>query len=351
MGESHENRVREMWIGAALLLAVRVSAMGFEIPGERQRLQAIGSTEGLPAILKRALDPGDGFEPVPAPGPHDWLAAHPEPGQSFEQFAGSKPNQPDRKRNVICLQPLGEFRKGDAPSLDLLREYAAAYFAMDVRVLPRLDLGDAKITTRRNSMTHNRQFLTTDIPAVLRNKIPENAFCLLGITMEDLYPEPSWNFVFGQASLRERVGVYSFARYDPAFYGQPRDKDYEKTLLRRSCRVLVHETGHMFGLLHCIYFRCVFNGSNHLAESDSRPMHACPGDLRKLHYGINFDVTRRYGALLGFYQKVGFDDEADWTKARLEWIVGPTEAKKIIEERQAKVSSHDRFDYDQSPGG
>jgi archaemetzincin len=33
--------------------------------------------------------------------------------------------------------------------------------------------------------------------------------------MEDLYPEPSWNFVFGQASLNERVGVYSFARYGP----------------------------------------------------------------------------------------------------------------------------------------
>jgi archaemetzincin len=35
--------------------------------------------------------------------------------------------------------------------------------------------------------------------------------------MEDLYPDPAWNFVFGQASLRERVEVFSFARYDPAF--------------------------------------------------------------------------------------------------------------------------------------
>ncbi len=305
--------------------------MGFEIPGEQQRLRAIGSTEGLPATLKKALDPGDDFAPVPAPGPHDWLAAHPEPGQSFEQFVGSRPNRPDKKRSAIYLQPLGEFRQGSAPPLEVLREYAAACFAMDVRVLPRLDLGTARITTRRNPTTHNRQLLTTDILAVLRNKIPNDAFCLLGITMADLYPEPSWNFVFGQASLRERVGVYSFARYDPAFYGQPRDKDYDKMLLRRSCKVLVHETGHMFGLMHCIHFRCVFNGSNHLAESDARPLHACPVDLRKLHYSINFDVTGRYAALLRFYRKAGFDDEADWTKARLEWIVGPTEAKKIDE--------------------
>jgi len=35
--------------------------------------------------------------------------------------------------------------------------------------------------------------------------------------MEDLYPDPSWNFVFGQTSLPGYVGVYSFARYD-SFY-------------------------------------------------------------------------------------------------------------------------------------
>jgi hypothetical protein len=32
------------------------------------------------------------------------------------------------------------------------------------------------------------------------------------------------------------------ARYDPAFYGNKRRKDYEKLLLHRSCKVLVHET-------------------------------------------------------------------------------------------------------------
>ena len=72
---------------------------------------------------------------------------------------------------------------------------------MDVRVLPRLGLTDAGLTSRRNPTTQNRQLLTGDILALLKKKIPEDAFCLLGITMEDLYPDPSWNFVFGQASL------------------------------------------------------------------------------------------------------------------------------------------------------
>jgi archaemetzincin len=274
---------------------------------------------------------------MPLPGPNDWLTAHSEPGQSFEQFVRSKPNRPDAKRKILYLQPLGEFRAGQAPSLDLLRDYAAAYFAMDVRVLPRLSLGDLAITTRQDPITHNRQLLATDILAALQERIPEDAFCLLGITMEDLYPEPSWSFVFGQASLRERVGVYSFARYDPAFYGQSRGGDYAQILRRRSCKVLVHETGHMFGLAHCIWFRCVFNGSNHLAESDARPLHECPVDLRKLQHSIGFDVTRRYGGLYRFYRRAGFEDEATWTKQRLEWILGEEETKRLTETVQKDV--------------
>jgi len=42
-----------------------------------------------------------------------------------------------------------------------------------------------------------------------------------------------------------------------------RGKDYQPLLLRRSMKVLTHETGHIFGLAHCVYFACVMNGSNH----------------------------------------------------------------------------------------
>jgi archaemetzincin len=135
--------------------------------------------------------------------------------------------------------------------------------------------------------------------------------------MEDLYPESSWNFVFGQASLRERVGVYSFARYDPAFYGEPRRSGYETLLLRRSCKVLAHETGHMFGLTHCPYFNCLMNGSNHLVESDRRPLHLCPVCLRKLQWSIGFDVAERDAALDRVNRAAGFVEEAEWLTQRI----------------------------------
>ena len=116
------------------------------------------------------------------------------------------------------------------------------------------------------------------------------------------------------------MGVYSFARYDPRFYGQAPTPDTRKLMLRRSCKVLAHEACHMFGIQHCVWFRCLLNGSNHLAESDARPLHLCPVDLRKLQWSIGFDVVERYRRLLNFHRQVGFEDEAQWLDKRLRFI-------------------------------
>jgi len=311
-------------------------AMDFKPPTPKEQLRAIGATQELAETLRKALEPGDDFEPIPRPQPGDWLAVHTEAGQGFDAYVKSKPNRPDKIRNKLYLQPLGEFPEGQVPLVERLREYAGAYFAMKVEVLPRLSLNGRALTTRINSFTGKRQILTGDVLNLLKRKIRGDTFCVLAVTMEDLYPEPSWNFVFGQASLREQVGVYSFARYDPAFYGQKRGKDYEKVLLRRSCKVLAHETGHMFGLKHCIYFKCVLNGSNHLKESDSRPMHLCPVCLRKLQYGIGFDVVSRYCELYHFYKQAGFADESQWTANRLNWILGAEAARAVIEQKSVR---------------
>jgi archaemetzincin len=142
----------------------------------------------------------------------------------------------------------------------------------------------------------------------------------LASPMTDLYPDPKWNFVFGQASLRERVGVYSFARYNPAFYREEHARDAHRLIFRRSCKVLAHEVSHMFGIEHCIWYRCLMNGSNHVDEADARPPHLCPVDLRKLQWSIGLDVASRYLRLLEFDRGAGFLDEARWIQKRLEFI-------------------------------
>ncbi len=297
------------------------AAMAFTPPGPAERLKAIGATEALPQLLRLALEPGD-FQPISPPGPGDWLAVHPEPGQTFEEFSRLSPPRPRGSRSTIYLQPLGDFPAGGSPSLDLLKGYAAAYFSMEVKLLSPLPIAGAEVTSRDNPITGHRQILTSDVLASIKKRFPSDAFCVLGVTMEDLYPHPSWNFVFGQASLRDRVGVFSLARYHPAFYGETRGEGHSMLLLKRGCRVLVHETAHMFSLAHCVFFRCVMNGSNHLKESDARPLHLCPVCLRKLQFSLGFDVRDRYERLLGFYGQVGFHEEARWVAGRMERISG-----------------------------
>jgi archaemetzincin len=302
--------------------------MAFQPPDQEVKRAAVGDLTGLPSALQRAFaSDAPEFEPIPKPGPHDWLAVHDEPGQTFDEFKTLRPNRPTQDRHVIYLQPLGDFADR-SPSIAKLREFAAAFFAMEAKTLPPTGHDTSKFTARRNPYTRNLQILTSDVLNFLKGRLPSDAFCVVAITMEDLYPEPSWNFVFGQASLRERVGVYSFARYDPAFYGEARAGSYETLLLRRTCKVLAHETGHMFGLAHCTYFNCLMNGSNHLAESDRRPLHLCPVCLRKLQWNIGFDVLARYRALENVCRTNGFTDEAEWFHRRVETLRSESPAQR-----------------------
>ena len=293
-------------------------AINFRAPTQAEIISAIGDVKGLPPSLQHALRPDTDFEPLSPPKPGDWLAEHREPGQTFEAYAASKPDRPDKRRKVIYLQPLGTFIKDRSPDLDLLRAFAEAYFTLAVRSLPTIDVDELDVTSRINPYTGQRQILSQDVLPLLRRKMPIDAFCGLAVTMHDLYPDPSWNFVFGQVSLEERVGVFSFARYDPVFYGQSRSENFSRLLLWRSLKVLAHEIGHMFSLAHCIYYKCVMNGSNHLVESDARPLAVCPVCLRKLQHAIVFDVLTRYRKLLQFFKQTALANEVVWLSKRLE---------------------------------
>jgi archaemetzincin len=296
---------RSLVVVMALTMCARSDVPAPRKPPADSRVAAIGLRPDMPRALARALDPSH-FTPLGKPGPLDWLASHSEAGETFQQYGKSWPNRPDRQRHVIYLQPLGTFG-AEAPPVELLQKYAAAFFMMEVKVLPTLPV-DPNITSRPNGYGGGRQLRTGDILSRLGALLPSDGFCLLAITMEDLYPGSGWNFVFGQASLTERVGVYSFARYGGGS---------KELLLRRSFKVLTHETGHMFGISHCIWYECVMNGSNHLAETDARPMHLCPVDLHKLKWNIGFDVVARDRRLRDVCREAHLDDEVQWLDAEL----------------------------------
>ncbi|KAJ7369385.1 metallopeptidase [Desmophyllum pertusum] len=81
----------------------------------------------------------------------------------------------------------------------------------------------------------------------------------------------------------------------------------EVNTTQRSCKLLVHEIAHLFGVNHCIWFSCCMNGSGHLSEDFAQPIYLCPVDLHKLQHLCGFDVVDRYRKLLEFFQET-WDD-------------------------------------------
>lgn len=59
----------------------------------------------------------------------------------------------------------------------------------------------------------------------------------------------------------------------------------------------------MFGVRHCIYYKCLMNGSNHLEESQKKPSYLCVVCLRKMQSNIKFDILERYIQLRQFYEE------------------------------------------------
>ena len=121
---------------------------------------------------------------------------------------------------------------------------------LDAQIKKR-DRGDGWI----QYSTHGKTGLLQTLPKYK----PSDAYCVAGLTNEDIYPMESWNFCFGWATYNVGVGAFSFHRYDPAFDGIE-DENREQNLLKRACHIMAHEVGHMFGMRHCIYYECLMNG-------------------------------------------------------------------------------------------
>ena len=94
----------------------------------------------------------------------------------------------------------------------------------------------------------------------------------LGLYQVDLFI-PILTFIFGQAVFRGNTGVVSTYRLRNEQYGMPGN---EKLLFERFRKVVFHELGHAFGLIHCHVPSCVMRSSTYVEDIDQKKHLFCP---------------------------------------------------------------------------
>ena len=248
------------------------------------------------------------YKPISAPGPNDWLMNHKEYGQTFMEYKRfgfheiqlvKKPGFRDPlKKDVIYIAPL--FYKIN-PSFDENFITSIIVFCHKGIEYRKYEDGSYQL----NACTLIEKFY---------KKMPEDAYCLIGITDVDLYndvrvikprkwiyyPPPYKNdFCYELNSYKYWVSICSIARFDPMFTrsDQPPSETEKASfffkLLKRSIKMVVKNISHMFGLKNCIFFSCIMNGFGSMKEFDSRPIEVCPCCLRK----IFTNIVRKYHRL------------------------------------------------------
>ncbi|MFC6264690.1 archaemetzincin, partial [Flavobacterium panici] len=231
---------------------------------------------------------------LPKPTYGDWLFSHPEDGQTFEQYFRSKHIVPTKEENIIYIKPIGNFNSLQKKQIQLVNEYLELFFQLKTKTLEPISNDIVPNSARRMSTEGHEQLLAGYLlNDVLKEEKPENRIALMGLSELDLYPKPEWNYVFGLASYRDKVGVSSIYRFQD---GKLTAENFDLCLVRL-LKTSSHEIGHMFGIHHCINADCVMNGTNSLSETDRSTIRLCSVCQRKLNSCIQYDNKKRLADL------------------------------------------------------
>jgi archaemetzincin len=250
-------------------------------------------------------------EAMPGPGPGGRLAGRREKGQTFAQYLATNPNRRGREYTTIYLCLLGEFDGPRRRILDLVQEYLGLFFSTPVRVHRQASLSEIPAAARRrHPRTGQNQLLTPFIlQDLLRPDLPGDALAYLAVTGRDLWTGESWDHVFGEADLYNRVGVLSTYHN-----GWPGDEGGEpfRLNLRRTLLVAAHEAAHTLTMKHCTAHRCLMNDCNGHEDRDAMPLNPCPVCLRKLIWNLQVEPAGHLRRLAAFCEEHGLDDAAGW---------------------------------------
>ena len=201
-------------------------------------------------------------------------------------------------------------------------------------------VADSSVCARVATSNGHRQLRAGDLAEVVQNeqmqrKDKPNMLLLIN---EDLFGNDEDLFVAGMAYIGMGIGVFSTFRYaldfrvaspDSYWFDCSHAKElqwaYSTELIRRLGRLGAHELLHLFGVLHCIDYSCMMNGSGHLEEDLRQPLLLCPIDLYKIASVFGF---HKHADLLELYMKplyrkleeLGLSPESQQVKKMIETL-------------------------------
>ncbi len=178
------------------------------------------------------------------------------------------------KNKSIILVTCGHFEKIviDKISEDLLFFFG---FPLDIEECS-LDLSSFYNPTRR-------QYDANLILKAIAKVSSPYALKTIGLMRVDIYI-PILTYIFGQSILNGSTGIASLYRLRNELYGLKQDN---KLLIERFRKVIVHEMGHAFGLIHCLNPNCIMRSSTYVEDLDQKDLEFCYKCKSELDERIN----------------------------------------------------------------
>ncbi len=102
----------------------------------------------------------------------------------------------------------------------------------------------------------------------ITSKSPTKTIALFRV---DLFV-PILTYIFGQAFLNGKTAIASLHRLRNELYGLEQNNTL---LVNRFRKVVIHELGHTFGLIHCQNPICVMRSSTYVEDIDQKEIHFC----------------------------------------------------------------------------
>lgn len=116
-----------------------------------------------------------------------------------------------------------------------------------------------------------KQYHSTLILSKILNQLPDDGEKIIGVVNVDIFI-PILTFLFGEAQLGGRGAIVSTHRLHNEFYGLPPD---DRLLYARTVKEILHELGHLLGLVHCRDYQCVMHSSTFVEDIDLKEPRFC----------------------------------------------------------------------------